>query len=1820
MYKLLAICLVLISFSGNSSELTKPTKVKKVENFNPFITTWRTTQSNESITIPTVGSGYNYSVDWGDGQTDANVTGNISHIFSSPGTYTVEITGDFPRIYFNYSGSRAKILTVEQWGDIAWTSMDRAFFGCTNLRVPATDAPDLSLVTSLGRMFSNAHTFNENIDHWNVSNVVTMHNMFERAYSFNKSLNSWDVINVTNMSRMFLNAFSFNQDLDNWDVSAVTNMFAMFCEAYSFNGDIANWSTNSVTNMGLMLMQASQFDQDLSQWDVTGVTNMSRMLELSGLSFENYDLLLNAWSLQPVQSGVKFGATGVNYCQAASARTSLSANNGWKIHDGGIGKICNRNAFVTKWETTGTNESITIPRQGSGYDYSIDWGDGTTEQNSVSHIYANPGIYQVTVIGDFPQIYFANAGDKDKIVSVEQWGSQKWRSMVRAFQGAVNLELNTEDTPDLSLASDASYMFQGAISFDQDIGSWDVSSISNMEGMLSNSGVSTQTFDAILLGWAQQLPNLQTNLTLGADDLKYCVGSMAHGQLVAHGWTITDSGPVSNCSSSIPFITTWKTDNPGMSMANQITIPTVGSGYYYSIDWGDGQTDTNVQGNITHTYSTPGTYQVAIEGDFPRIYFNGIGDKEKILSVEQWGRIHWKSMEKAFTGASNLVLNATDTPDLSRVLSMGGMFQNAISFNSPIGNWDVSNIRSMPHMFFGASTFNQELNDWDVSNVRNMYAMFYQASSFNQNLGTWDVSNVTSVWNMFLGATSFNQSLGSWDVSSVTDFSDILSNSGLSASNYDSTLIGWSQLAVLQRNLTLRANSLFYCIGGNARQYIVNTYNWNIIDKGELENCQPPPPIITVPPRSCTPTAVTVSAAVAGSGEVKWYDAATDGNLLTTGSSYTTPGVLTGNTYFYATQTIDGIESERAVGLAEVGPPYSKPQDTTICRGDAVNLYAFSSEDVSISWQQVGSMEEFGDRPDSTRYYKYTITSSLEGCTATDSIKVTVLDLPEIGLVDSTQTVCPGSPLTLEAVPVPGASYYWEPGGFETRIINIAPTSEVYYTLTVTAQDGCSVTKEIRIPYLNYSGSIIDMGQVCLIDSIQLVADASDAYLWSTGQTSQRIWYQPPSVGIDTISIALSKNGCIVDQEFRVEGIQGCPGIPIGFNATALGTDEVKLKWLEPIGDQTIYIVEKAVGTGPFTQLFQVPVGIREIVDTGLDPATYYRYRIFSQHGPSTENSSNASSAARTFDINMNYVLENIPTTKRTNLSDVENLSKEDRQISFTYMNGLGSHIQTVLLEESPGGNDIIQTIYTDDFGRNSRNYLSFTQPTVVDQTYVGGTYRSNAETAVIDYYQAPPEGIQTTNFPYSEVEFEDSPRNRVLKAGSVGDDYQLAGGNITKNEFFVNDSQQVLKWTIVGDHLEANSYYSPGLLSGSKIEDAEGKVSRSYTDQLGRTVFSQQKVSSTQWTHSYSIFDDQGKLLVTLPPKLMNEVLTSQAFPFEIANERLNALAFQYTYDSLDRLITEKQPGIAEVRFVYDDWDRVILSQDGNQRSKNQWSFVKYDKYNRAVLSGFYYDGTHLMLEQIQSHVDDYYLDSEKSHNVFLTAGGPLLGYSDTAFPEGIIEDDLLSATYFEHYSFKEGTSLGSVSFILQDELDNSSNDLEVPTPFYRLKGQATGSVTKLLGTSQFLRTLYYYDDEGQLIQSIKENHLGGLDILSSQYDFSGKIRNIHALETTDLDSVETFMEYEYDHGDRLVDGFHTLNGGDRVHLFHNEYNEIGQLLKKHLHEISPSDFEQTLDYSYHVKGWVEGINKEGLNDPAIDPKDLFKMELIYDSSIGSN
>jgi surface protein len=323
-------------------------------------------------------------------QTFNNLSNQETITLPSSGVYDLEIkakeVNGFNRISFNNGGDNLKITDIKQWGDVAWSSFNGAFWGCRNMLVTATDIPNLSNVTSMRAMFSDASSANPDTSNWNVSNVTNMsvmfYNassanpdtsnwnvssvtnmsfmfrnassanpdttnwdvssvtnmsfMFRNASSANPDTTNWDVSNVTTMSAMFYNASSANPDTSNWNVSNVTNMSVMFYNASSANPDTSNWNVSSVTNMSRMFYNASSANPDTSNWNVSSVTNMSRMFEDSNLSVENLTACYENWSQLNLQQNVEFGAGSTKYNSSGQAGRDILVNTyNWDITDGG---------------------------------------------------------------------------------------------------------------------------------------------------------------------------------------------------------------------------------------------------------------------------------------------------------------------------------------------------------------------------------------------------------------------------------------------------------------------------------------------------------------------------------------------------------------------------------------------------------------------------------------------------------------------------------------------------------------------------------------------------------------------------------------------------------------------------------------------------------------------------------------------------------------------------------------------------------------------------------------------------------------------------------------------------------------------------------------------------------------------------------------------------------------------------------------------------------------------------------------------------------------------------------------------------------------------------------------------------------------------------------------------------------------------------------------------------------------------------------------------------------------------------------------------
>jgi len=121
--------------------------------------------------------------------------------------------------------------------------------------------------------------------------------------------------------------------------------------------------------------------------------------------------------------------------------------------------------------------------------------------------------------------------------------------------------------------------------------------------------------------------------------------------------------------------------------------------------------------------------------------------------------------------------------------------------------------------------------------------------------------------------------------------------------------------------------------------------------------------------------------------------------------------------------------------------------------------------------------------------------------------------------------------------------------------------------------------------------------------------------------------------------------------------------------------------------------------------------------------------------------------------------------------------------------------------------------------------------------------------------------------------------------------------------------------------------------------------------------------------------------------------------------------------------MIEKQLPGADPVYMVYDKRDRLVLTQDGNNRPANKWLFTKYDRLNRPVLTGILTYSLSKTLSEMQTIVSDNVYGDSSQISYFIGRDSTLtttLGFTDESFPistDGTME--YLSATYYDDYIF---------------------------------------------------------------------------------------------------------------------------------------------------------------------------------------------------------
>lgn len=516
-----------------------------------FIITWQTdnpgTSGSNQITIPGTGS---YTVTWmevgnpsNNGSTPAS--GSFTITFPSAGTYEISITGSMRAITFNDTGDKDKLLTIEQWGGISWTTMNSAFYGCTNLTYNAADAPNLAAVTNCRLMFAGATSFNGDLSNWSTSSLANMRQMFTGATSFNGDLSTWNVSNVTDMRNMFDGATAFNADIGSWTTTSVTNMSQMFRDAASFNSNIGSWSTGAVTNMNQLFRGATSFNQPIGGWNTSSVQNMSQMF--SGAVLFNQDI--GGWNTVSVtnMSQMFNGATSFNQDIGAWNTSSVASMSsmfngaatfnqdldGWST--GSVTSMGSMffgatvfNGNISTWNTSSVTNMSSMFRSAAAFDQNIG-GWSTVMVNTMVHMFRDAASFNQ---------------------DISSWTTGSVTTMAHMFRNASAFDQNIGGWNPSAVIT-MTNMFNSASAFDQNLASWDITQVAAMNNMLNNTGLSQANYDNTLIGWSGQ--TVQSGVNFGASGLFYCHSDVQRSALIStYGWNI--SGDTHDCTLPIELL------------------------------------------------------------------------------------------------------------------------------------------------------------------------------------------------------------------------------------------------------------------------------------------------------------------------------------------------------------------------------------------------------------------------------------------------------------------------------------------------------------------------------------------------------------------------------------------------------------------------------------------------------------------------------------------------------------------------------------------------------------------------------------------------------------------------------------------------------------------------------------------------------------------------------------------------------------------------------------------------------------------------------------------------------------------------------------------------------------------------------------------------------------------------------------------------------------------------------------------------------------------------------------------------------------------
>lgn len=592
---------------------------------------------------------------------------------------------------------------------------------------------------------------------------------------------------------------------------------------------------------------------------------------------------------------------------------------------------------------------------------------------------------------------------------------------------------------------------------------------------------------------------------------------------------------------------------------------------------------------------------------------------------------------------------------------------------------------------------------------------------------------------------------------------------------------------------------------------------------------------------------------------------------------------------------------------------------------------------------------------------------------------------------------------------------------------------------------------------------------------------------------------------------------------------------------------------------------------------------------TNLSAGSYYVVSEgYSQNGNITTNITgicplpangvyDGSAVTNSANAGTNYILSINPTVAT---SDVSTLGVNESLQTVQYFDGLGRSIQTVQRGITPTKQDLATFTEYDGAGREWKQWLP--------KSHNGSGAFVDA-TTFKDVSQAE---YGTDSRPYNEAIIEPSPLNRVLGNKGPGAAWENKPSIIG---YDTNDGSVAYFLVDNNGNLKRDGYYAQGSLYKTVSKDEDGKTVEEYKDKLGQVILKRSK-NGTENVNTYFVNNDLGQLAYVIPPTAADGLGASAVIQDD--NDLLKKFGYLYKYDERGNCIQKRLPGCDWINMVYDKADRLVLSQDGNQRAKatKEWTAMKYDILGRVIFTG--------ITMQLSGSEHTSLISSYKNELIVETIDNNGV-YSAAKF-QGATP---LTINYYDNYFFISSLPINKqlVGYQVKTGYDKVYPTEATNATGLNAKGLLTGTRTYLLdGSGNYSATAIYYDYRGRVVQTRASNHLDGFDIAYNQYKFSGQIeKSLKEHNIAGQGAITELYTNDYDHAGRLKFIKYKINDKPEVLLVDNSaadaYDELGRLRKKKRHNNTDTE-----EFDYNIRNWATRIKSGGFEEKLYYNTDL--------------